>query len=441
MVTLFIILFCTSCTVFSQQNIPDISLNNIKEIKIFRSNCYDYSGGGTNVIDKSNQGILVLQLNKPKNIWVVYLFDLSPIINEDNVADGIEHRKILNPDDEYDSLVVFENDTLSYQRDFKDTCYNRKIARIDTLDYIKYRIDTVFAICYDTPPEVITINRLFENEYYVLHNNKVRYREDSLFYDFYLGDILPGNAHSMYKLLLPTNGKYGSIDSLIITEIIVDALRQYSDEEYAHLYPDNKTRYTQIEKRFGRTGFIVCKDDKKSLWFASGSALFKLADTIEFNDKEMIFTSLGTSFIISTTKNGIKQHTFFSKLFPKGKTLALGDYDSISIGINGFIDFTGMDELYEMSHNSICIFSHEKIALLDKLSAAITPIKKGWVLLKDYGWIHGDIPLIPVQYVNHFRDHIFEYMDKLIFLTPKKQIMIYGNSKFYELNIKKLKGR
>jgi hypothetical protein len=207
MVTLFIILFCTSCTVFSQQNIPDISLYNIKEIKIFRSNCYDYSGGGTNVIDKSNQGILVLQLNKPKNIW-----DLSPIINEDNVADGIEHRKILNPDDEYDSLVVFENDTLSYQRDFKDTCYNRKIARIDTLDYIKYRIDTVFAICYDTPPEVITINRLFENEYYVLYKNKVRYREDSLFYDFYLGDILPGNAHSMYKLLLPTNGKYGSID-------------------------------------------------------------------------------------------------------------------------------------------------------------------------------------------------------------------------------------
>jgi hypothetical protein len=96
-----------------------------------------------------------------------------------------------------------------------------------------------------------------------------------------------------------------------------------------------------------------------------------------------------------------------------------------------------MDELFEMSHNSICVFSHEKIDILDKLSAIITPIKKGWVLLKDYGWIHGDIPLIPVQYGNHFRDHKFEYMDKLIFLTPKKQIMIYDNSKFYKFDIKK----
>lgn len=441
MVMICILIFCTTCSLISQQFTPDISLKNIKEVKIYRSNCYDYSGGGTNVIEKSNQGVLILQLYNPKNVWIVYLFDLSPIINDDNIAHGIEHRKILNPDDEYDSLVVFGNDTLSNQREFKDTCYNRKIAMLDTLDYVNYRSDSIFTICYDTPPEVIIINRIYDNDYYVLHNNKVRYRDDSLFYDFYLGSVLPGNKQSLYKLLLPTKDKLGKIDSVIVQNIVVDKLQQYTDNDFSHVYPDNQTKYNDIEKRFGRTGFIIFRDDSNLLWFASGSALFKLADTIQFNDKEMIFTSLGTSFIISTTKNGIIQHTFFSKFFPKGKTLALGDYDSISIGINGFIDFIGMDELYEMSHNSICIFSHEKIALLDKLSATITPIKKGWVLLKDYGWIHGDIPLIPVQYVNHFRDHIFEYMDKLIFLTPKKQIMIYGNSKFYELNIKKLKGR
>jgi hypothetical protein len=260
---------CTTCSLISQQFTPDISLNNIKEVKIYRSNCYDYSGGGTNVIEKSNQGVLVLQLYNPKNLWIVYFFDLSPIINDANIAHGIEHRKILNPDDEYDSLVVFGNDTLSNQREFKDTCYNRKISMLDTLDYVKYRSDSVFAICYNIPPEVIAINRLFDNDYYVLHNNKVRCRDDSLFYDFYLGSVLPGNNQSLYKLLLPTKDKLGKIDTVIVKNIVLDNLQQYTDNDFSHVYPDNQTKYSDIEKRFGRTGFIIFRDDSNSLWFAS----------------------------------------------------------------------------------------------------------------------------------------------------------------------------
>jgi hypothetical protein len=162
-----------------------------------------------------------------------------------------------------------------------------------------------------------------------------------------------------------------------------------------------------------------------------------LADTLLFNVHELSFTSLGTAFIASTMKDGKVVHTFFSNQFPKGKILSIfGDY---TVGVNGFIDFRDMDEYIDLSGNSICIFLNGSVYILDKSTAKITPVQKEWVLLKDYGWIHNGSPLSISKDSNYFRDHIFEYMDKLIFLTPKKQYKIYDGSKFYDLNIKSMK--
>ena len=93
---------------------PDLSKNNIKKVHVHRVNCYDYFGDGTNRIEESNRGMLIVELHNPKDSWVVYKFDLSPIINEDNLTQGIKYKKIAKPEYEEDSLIIYGKDTLDY---------------------------------------------------------------------------------------------------------------------------------------------------------------------------------------------------------------------------------------------------------------------------------------------------------------------------------------
>jgi hypothetical protein len=423
--------------VHAQQSFkPDLSKENIKKVHVYRVNCFDYSGGGRNIIEVSNRGILIAELNKPRDKWVVYLFDLSPILNADNLLEGLTYRTIPVLDSEYDSLYILGKDTLFYEGAFHDSCYDRKIRQIDTMNYLKYVSDTVFYSGSGKIPEVYSYAPLFHTEHYLIHNDKIRYWEDSVFYDYYLGYLLPGNFNSQYKLILPVDGKVGLIDTIIIKELLVNELHEFTNHEFSHLYEKNSAYYSDVDQEFGRTGFIIFKDINETVWFASGKSMFRLDNKILHYLNEIAFKPFGSGFIATRIINNKEVHTLFSDKYPYGKSLSI--QGPLTYGVKGYIGIAGMGDYFESTNDFIIIYSEYGLNILDVNKANIIPVKKGWVLLKDYGWIHNDISLYE-ELEKHFIKYQEEYLNKIVFLAPKNKIMIFDNGKFYELTKKKIK--
>lgn len=417
-----------------QAFIPDLSKSNIKKVHVHRVNCYDYSGGGTNMIEESNRGILIAELHNPKDSWVIYKFDLSPIINDNNLTEGIKHKKIVKPEYEEDSLIIYGKDTLDYYHSFKDTCYNIKIRLIDTLSYLHYISDTIFTSGYGKLPQVITYNPLFKTHHYIIHDNQVRHWEDSLFRDYYLGFMLPKTENSLYKLILPKGNNLGMVDTINIKEIVIDNLHEYLSYESSHLYFNQKAEYDDLETAFCRYGFILFKDTKGDLWHVSGTSLFKLDSHLMFSNEDEYY-SLGNSFIQKKYQGDNPTYIFFSANHPSGKKL--GFKWEINIGVQANIR-QEMDWMEEIYSDIIINDNIQDMYLLSTESGNTKPINKSWRLLKDYGWIREDSPLIETKYKTHFLGND-NYSNKLIFIAPKNKIMIYGDGQFYELTKKKIK--
>ena len=414
---------------------PDLSKSNIKKVHVHRVNCYDYSGGGTNIIEESNRGMLIAELHNPKDSWVVYKFDLSPIINEDNITEGIKHKKIVKPESEEDSLIIYGKDTLDYHHSFKDTCYNIKITLIDTLSYLHHISDTIFTSGYGKFPQIITYNPLFKTHHYIIHDNKVRHWEDSLFRDYYLGFMLPKTENSLYKLILPKGNKLGLVDTINIKEIVLNSLLEYSSSDLSHLYLDQNTGYDELESAFCRYGFILFRDTKGELWHVSGTSLFTLGSHLKFSNEDEYF-SLGNSFIQKQYRQDTPIYTFFSANHPSGKELGFKGEIKIGVQANMRQEMDWMEGIYS---NILINDDGQGMFLLSTETGTITQIKKGWKLMKDYGWIREDSPLLETKYKSHFQGNE-NYSDKLIFITPKNQFMIYDDGgTFFELTKKKMK--
>jgi hypothetical protein len=94
-----------------------------------------------------------------------------------------------------------------------------------------------------------------------------------------------------------------------------------------------------------------------------------------------------------------------------------------------------MEEIYS---DIIINDNIQDMYLLSTESGNTKPINKSWRLLKDYGWIREDSPLLETKYKTHFLGND-NYSNKLIFIAPKNKIMIYGDGQFYELTKKKIK--
>lgn len=414
---------------------PDLSKSNIKKVHVHRVNCYDYSGGGTNIIEESNRGMLIAELHNPKDSWVVYKFDLSPIINEDNITEGIKHKKIVNPESEEDSLIIYGKDTLDYYHSFKDTCYNIKITLIDTLSYLHHISDTIFTSGYGKFPQIITYNPLFKTHHYIIHENKVRHWEDSLFRDYYLGFMLPKTENSLYKLILPKGNNLGLVDTINIKEIVLNSLLEYSSSDLSHLYLDQNAGYDELESAFCRYGFILFRDTKGELWHVSGTSLFTLGSHLKFSNEDEYF-SLGNSFIQKQYRQDTPIYTFFSANHPSGKELGFKGEIKIGVQANMRQEMDWMEGIYS---NILVNDDGQGMFLLSTETGTITQIKKGWKLMKDYGWIREDSPLLETKYKSHFQGNE-NYSDKLIFITPKNQFMIYDDGgTFFELTKKKMK--
>jgi len=413
---------------------PDLSKNNIKKVHVHRVNCYDYSGG-YNLISESNRGVMILEFFSPKDSWAVYKFDLSPILNEDNLIEGISYTQLPETENEYDRMVILGKDTLQFNGAFKDSCYFRKIRLLDTMDYLKNKSDTILVSGYGQIPQVITYNPLFKTHHYIIHDNKIRHWEDSLFRDYYLGFMLPKTENSLYKLIVPEKNILGLVDSISIKEIVVDNLLEYSVSKLSHLYLKQIAGYDELESTFCRYGFILFKDAKGDLWHVSGTSLFRLPSHLKFSPDDE-YLSLGNSFILKQYQGENLTYTFFSASHASGKLLPFKG--EITLGVQASIR-QEMD-LMEGTYSNILINDDAQgMHILSTESGNTTQIIKGWKLLKDYGWIRDDNPLLETKYKTHFQRNE-NYYDKMIFMTPKNKLMIYvDGGTIFELTKKKMK--
>lgn len=139
--------------------------------------------------------------------------------------------------------------------------------------------------------------------------------------------------------------------------------------------------------------------------------------------------------IFSTINDEKETNFFFSNKFPQGKLLPIKG--SLSFGVRGYIGIEGMGVYSEVINSTISVTSESGIHLLDLETAMVIPVKNEWSFIKDYGWRHDNLQ-IDSKLRNYFITHIHEYLDKIIFMTPKKKI-IFKDAKFYELTEKDIK--
>lgn len=424
--------------VHAQQSFkPDLSKENIKKVHVHRVNSYGYSGGYIDTY-KSNTGLVLVEFNKPTNYWEVYKFDLNEVIKADfNLIEDYS-KYLITPKKSIEKIYRINGIIINGDASLLDTLYTREVSKLDTLSYVRYIVDTALHTGNGEKPEIFHYNHIIDAGdqivYYIKSEKRIKSWEDSVFYRYGLVDDCNIILESgFYKLTLPINGKYGSIDTLSINNLIVDGLSYPSS--------DNKSSIANGKNIKDYTydcvsGYLIFKNRVGDTYFASGNTIFQIDISDATLSQVDSILNLGNSFILFVKSGNHQKCRLYNNINPQGKDIS--DLSSAIIHNNLTSNCDG-PWCATTRLNHTYVKTAEKQYILNLSDASTLEISSTWKLVKILG---GSVVTKEVKnkvIMNHFKEHALYYTDKLVFKIPNDKFMIFGNGYFYELTKERIR--